>query len=140
MTDYSPEDLARVMAAHPVEVTVRNWPEAPWAKPRVIARTTFKTYVLDPAGTFGDKSIQICEYEPARARLVVQVIEAPIGIYTTKPNTTPDANAVAGQLSDVGRYLPNTLAYSYEFFGCDPMWINSFGTLTRVTVTKEYYA
>lgn len=122
----------------PVQVTVQNWTDNP-AKPPVIKRTTFKTYVLDPAGTFGVKFTQICEFEPKRARLVIQSIEAPIGLYTTQPTVIPDPNGVAGALSDPGRYIPNGLAFEYAFYGPDAFWINALGTLTRVTVTKEYF-
>lgn len=140
MDQEAVEQLAAEMARHPVEVTIKNWTDNP-AKPPMIGRTTLATYLLDPAGSsLGPKSMQICDFEPKRARLVVQAIEAPISVHLAQPNTAPDAGGVAGLLAQPGRYIANTTAFEYCFYGPDAMWINSLGTLTRVTVTKEYYS
>lgn len=123
-----------------VDVNVKNWPDK-WAKPPAIKQTSFKTYILDPAAGPGGpnvKSVQICEYEQRRTRLVIQVIEQPVALTLESPVTSPDANAAASTVQ--GRYLPAAAAYEYCFYGPDAMWLNSLtgATAGRVTVTKEY--
>lgn len=123
--------------SNPVPVEIRNWPDPAPAKPPLIKSTTVKTHIIDPAGAAGEKRIQICDFEPKRMRMAIQVIDAAVALTNEVPTTSPDAST--SSTAPQGRYLPpNVAAPDYEFFGPDAFWLNSLGTITRVTVTKEY--
>jgi hypothetical protein len=137
MPTLEPDDIHR--QAFPVlDVTVQNWPDE-WAKPPAIKSMTFRTYIIDPAGAGnGTKQVQICEYEPRRARIVIQVPDQAVMLTLDPPNTSPDTSSVT--VGGQGRYLPATNAYEYILYGPNPMWLNSIvgSTTGRVTVTREY--
>lgn len=128
----------------PVEVT-NDW--RPLVKDRKASKTTFKTYVLNAASTRPDeRSVQICDYEPTRLRLVVQVIDVAVAITTESPVSSPDAASGSANTCQ-GRFLPPavsgaayTITGEYVFYGPDAFWINTLSGVTtgRVTVTKEY--
>lgn len=120
-----------------ISVNVRNWPKE-WGKPPRIARTTVKTYVIDPAGNVQDdnsRRTQISEYEPNRVRMEVHPIDASVMLCTDIPTTSPDVSTAT--VPGTGRYLP-VESVPYCFYGPDAFWINSLTAATRVTVTKEY--
>lgn len=128
-------------AVHPVEypvevkgkVEVTNFP-----KGRYAGRTTLKTYILDPAGANpGVKNQQICGFNAARTRLVIQVIEQPVILCKETPSVSPDTSSVA--LIPTGRHLPVS-AQEYVLYGPDEFWLNSIvgATPGRVTVTEEF--
>lgn len=119
---------------NPVPVTVTNW--APPVKPPYCRNTTFKTYVIDPAGSGAGKNVQICDYEPNRLRLVIIPIDAGVAILSDPPTTSPDVSSTTQP--NVGAYLPSIGGEPYEFFGPDPFWLNALTTITRVTVIREY--
>ena len=124
--------------SNPVPVEIKNW--APAIKPPYVKRTTLQTYVLDPAGLTGaGKSVQICDYEPLRLRLVLIVNDVPIALSMVPPVTSPDVASAPG-VAPQGAFLPvNTAATPYELFGPDAFWLNSLvGTVGRVTVIREY--
>jgi|SRR5882762_6569693 len=114
---------------------IKNW--ATPIKPPYVKRTTFKTYILDPTAANGAKNVQICDYEPTRMRLAIQVIDVAVTLTLEPPNTSPDTSTAT--LAPQGLYLPpNVASRQYEFFGPDAMWLNSLTAVTRVTVVKEY--
>ena len=120
-----------------VQIEVKNWPDAV-AKPRVIGRTTIRTYIVDPVATDRDKKFaQIAAYEPKRVRLQIIVVDSPIVVSHDMPKTIPDVSTSA--IAPDGAHLPSG-AMVYEFFGPDTLYINSIsgGATTRVTVIKEY--
>lgn len=120
---------------HPVDVKVLNVTEL-IAKPRCVARTTFQTYLLDATGAAGDVYVQITDYEPARIRTLIMVIDDPVAISTDKPPTSPGLGAATDAV--YGRYLPVSI-HEYVLHGPDAFWINTLvGSVTRVTVTREY--
>lgn len=119
--------------ANPVPVEIKNWAEP--AKPPYVKNTTLKTYILDPLGAAGPKSVQITDYEPRRMRLVVIVVDAAIAILTDPPIAVPDTSTAS--LAPQGLHLPIS-TIPVEFFGPDAMWLNNLGTVTRVSVIKEY--
>jgi hypothetical protein len=124
--------------ANPVPVEIKNWAEP--AKPPFVKHTTVKTYILDPANV-NAKNFQICDYEPRRLRMAIQVIDAAIAVTMEQPTISPDASTASA--APQGMYLPPNATFTYasppyEFFGPDAMWINSLGTITRVSVLKEY--
>lgn len=129
--------------SRPVEVTVKNWNEAPKPdharRPRKTIRTITQTYALD-AGDPNKRTVQIAGFEPNRIRMVVQVIDHECYIYNTMPTTFPDA--ATPLTASQGRYLPTVgvnASYEYIFYGNDAWWLNAIGGQnTRVTVTKEY--
>lgn len=122
--------------ANPVPVEIKNYADF-YAKPKVVQRTTLKTYVID-GGVEDLKRVQIADYEPSRLRMVVQVIDGPVAITTEVPVTSPDLNAAG--TPPQGRHLPASQNLEYVFLGPDAFWLNSVATgpTTRVTVTKEY--
>lgn len=123
--------------ASPIPVEVKNWAEP--VKPPFVKKTTLKTYVLDPTGAGGQKSVQIADYEPHRYRLAVQVIDASVAITTDAPNASPDTSAAG--VAPQGLYLPpNVASKPYEFGGPDAFFLNTLtgSAITRVTVVKEY--
>lgn len=122
----------------PIPVFVQNFDSMPTAKVDIpqARKTTFKTYIIDPAGAAGPVFQQICDYEPGRVRLVIQVIDASISITTEPPIAKPDASTAS--TAPQGRYLAASTGFEYCFYGADAFWLNSLGTITRVTVTKEY--
>jgi hypothetical protein len=122
---------------NPVPVEIRNWPDPAPAKPPLVRNTTLKTYIIDPAGSAGEKRVQITDFEPNRLRMAIQVIDAAVALTNEVPTNSPDVST--SSTAPQGRYLPpNVAAPDYEFFGPDALWLNSLGTITRVTVTKEY--
>lgn len=125
----------------PIEVTVKNWSDKD-AHPKVVARTTTRTVIIDPANAnVTDRAMQIGDYEPRRLRTVIQVIDAPVALCIgTSPTRTPENASVAAGPAPEGRYLPNSLNMEYVFYGPDEMWLNSItgSAVTRVTVTKEF--
>lgn len=114
---------------NPIPVNIQNW--APPVKPATIRRTTLKTQIIGTSGF-----VQICDFEPNRARLALFVVDSAVSISTAVPTTTPETSsnttAPQGGVLFAG-------ALPYEFFGPDPFWLNSLGGQTRVTIVKEYY-
>jgi hypothetical protein len=121
----------------PIPVEIKNW--APPVKPPFVKNTTVRTYVLDPAGAVGvGKSVQISDYETTRLRMSILVIDAAVALSDAPPVTSPGVSTASAAPGD-GAYLPpNATAPMYDFFGPDAFWLNSLGTITRVTVIKEY--
>lgn len=119
-----------------VKVHVENW-----QKPveYCVQNTTLKTYVLDPAATnVPDRWKQICEYEPERVRLVIQVLDSPIVLTKEAPNNAPETTAAATAPGQNGRVLSNNTGVEYCFYGPDAFFVIPTAAVTRVTVTKEY--
>lgn len=111
--------------------------DAPPAKPPYVKRTTIKTWVIDPTGVNGPANVQICDYEPTRLRMAIQVIDVSVALTKESPNKSPDTSTASS--APQGLYLPpNVAAQPYEFFGPDAFWVNSLTAVTRVTVVKEY--
>jgi hypothetical protein len=119
--------------AMPVEVTVKNWPDPP-AKLPMVKNSTMRTYLLAP-GADGT-AVQISDYEPKRVRMVLIVLDAPIAMTDSVPSLTPDVSTATAKPNS-GGVLPNGIQ-PFEFFGPDAWWINQLGTVTRVTVIKEF--
>ena len=122
----------------PVPVTIdwgeiKNWAER-WAKPRVVSRTTTRTYIIDPASDDFD-NVQIADYEPSRMRTVIHVIDDDVTLTLESPVTSPDTTTTS--VAPQGRYMP-ARTEEYILYGPDAMWLNSLTAVTRVTVTKEY--
>jgi hypothetical protein len=114
---------------------IRNW--ATPIKPPYVKKTTVKTYIIDPTAANGAKNASICDYEPTRMRLAIQVIDAAVSLTLDPPTSSPDISTPT--IAPQGRYLPpNVASREYEFFGPDAMYLNSLAAVTRVTVTKEY--
>lgn len=85
-----------------IGVTVQNWPDS-WAKPPAIRKTILKTWIIDPAGLNGVTNQQICEYEPKRTRMVIQVPDQSVALTTDPPVSSPDKATAGGlTLSRVG--------------------------------------
>jgi len=121
--------------ATPVPVEIKNW-AAP-IKPPFVKKTTVKTYIIDPAAALNQRTVQICDYEPKRLRMVIQVIDAAVALCLEQPVTSPDTSSAT--VANTGRYLPpNVNGTEYELMGPDAFWLNPLATVTRVTVTKEY--
>lgn len=122
--------------SHPVPVEIKNWSDGT-AKPRLVKKTTLKTYVLDPAGVAGPKNVQISEYEPKRVRMVVTVIDDHVALLLEPPIISPDVDNP--QLAPQGLFIRGAgTNLPYPFYGPDAMWLNSLAVATRVTVVKEY--
>ena len=125
----------------PVEVSIKNWSDAPKPKTHV-KKTTVKTWILDPTGAAGPKNAQICEYEPNRVRLAIRVIDQDVALLLEPPSAISDTSA--NNKAPQGLYLPAAFDAArasfvvIEFFGPDAMWINPLAGTTRVTVIKEY--
>lgn len=120
---------------HPVPVEIKNWADP--IRPPFVKKTTIKTYIIDPTGAAGPKNVQICDYEPKRLRLSINVIDAAVSMTLDAPVASPDASTAS--TAPQGGYLPISVsAPDYEFFGPDAMWLNSLTAVTRVTVVKEY--
>lgn len=114
---------------------IKNW--ATPIKPPYVKKTTVKTYIIDPAGGGSGKSVQICDYEPTRMRLAIQVIDVAVALTMEAPVVSPDATTAS--TAPQGQYLPPNVANKpYEYFGPDAFWLNSLTAVTRVTVVKEY--
>jgi hypothetical protein len=118
----------------PVEVTVKNWPDPP-AKQPLVKNSTIRTVLL-AAGADGTV-VQISDYEPKRIRMVLYVLDSPIGMSDSPPTTSPDASTSTSKPASGGGVLPNS-TNPYEFFGPDAWWINQLGMATRVTILKEF--
>lgn len=115
---------------------IKNYADPP-ARPPYVKKTTVKTYIIDPTGVNGPKNVQICDYEPMRSRLAIQVIDVAVTLTLDSPITSPDATTAS--TAPQGLYLPPIPASKpYDFFGPDAMWLNSLTAVTRVTVVKEY--
>lgn len=125
----------------PLPVVIKNFADLD-AKPRFVRRTTLKTYIIDPTAATIAVNGMACvgAYEPNRLRTVIQVIDAPVVLTIDPPTTTPELASVAAGPPPNGRYLPQSLAFEYVFYGPDEMYINSItgSAVSRVTVTKEY--
>jgi hypothetical protein len=120
---------------HPVPVEVKNFADP--IKPPYVKRTTFKTYIIDPAGLAGPKNVAICSYEPKRFRMMIQVIDVAVTLTLESPVASPDTTNAS--LAPQGLYLPpNVATRPYEFLGPDEMFLNALTAVTRVTVAKEY--
>lgn len=123
-----------------VDVHVKNWHDAPKApKPIVADKTTLKTYVISGAIPAPGSTawVQICDYEPHRTRLVIQVYDSDVALLTQPPRTSPDTDA-AGTAPE-GRLLQASVTVQYILFGHDAFFINPVvAGNARVTVTKEY--
>lgn len=117
---------------HPVQVEVKNYSDLV-AKPKLIQKTTLRTLLVDPAGVVGQKNIQICDYEPKRVRLAIQVVDFTVVISAEPPAVSPDVSA-----TPQGKRLASTTNFEYEFFGPDAFWINSTDGIAKVSITKEY--
>jgi hypothetical protein len=117
-----------------VQVKVTNW------KPDYcIQNTTVKTYVLDPAAAvITQRWAQIAEYEPERARMVIQVLDSPIVLTKESPNVAPETTAAGVAPGQQGRVLVNNTGVEYCFYGPDAWFVIPTAAVTRVTVTKEY--
>jgi hypothetical protein len=114
---------------------IKNW--ATPIKPPYVKKTTLKTYILDPTAANGPKNVQICDYEPTRMRIAIQVIDVAVTLTNEPPTSSPDTTTAS--TAPQGRYLPpNVASKEYELFGPDAFWLNSLTAVTRVTVTKEY--
>ena len=121
-----------------IPVHIQNWPDA-WGKPPTIKATTIKTYILNPAASdTTQRWAQIAEYEPKRARLAIQPLDANVTLTLEQPQTSPDTSVAAGPPPQ-GGVLAFSVGYQYCFYGPDAMWINSLAAVTRVVVVKEYY-
>lgn len=121
-----------------LDVRVTNWPvDTKNAYANGIARSTFKTYILDATGVAGPLYAQICDMEPNRKRLVIISNDADIQVTLEVPPNAPDGTTAT--LAGQGAYLPKSTV-EREFFGPDAMWIKSItgATAGRVTVIKEY--
>lgn len=115
---------------------IKNYADPP-AKLPYVRKTTLKTYILDPTTANGPKNVQICDYEPMRLRLAIQVIDVAVTLTLEPPTTSPDATTAS--TAPQGQYLPpNVAARPYEYFGPDAFWLNSLTAVTRVTIVKEY--
>ena len=126
-------DESRNVNDFPIPVEIKNWADP--IKPPFVRRSTFKTHVLDPAvePTF----VQICDYEPKRYRMAINVIDVSVTLTLDVPVNSPDTTTAS--LAPQGLYLPvNENKAPYEFFGPDAMWLNALTAVTRVTVVKEY--
>jgi hypothetical protein len=118
-----------------LSMEIKNWPDP--IKPPYVKKTTVKTYVVDPAGTAGPKNVQICDYEPRRYRMSIQVVDVSVTLTMESPVASPDVSTASA--APQGLYLPpNITSDNYEFNGPDAFWINSLTAVTRVTVVKEY--
>lgn len=126
----------------PVLVQVQNWADQP-AKPPTLRNTTFRTIIVDPANpNVPDRSMQICNYEPKRARLTIQVIDSPVLLLVEPPVLSPAPAVVAAGPPPQGLYLPVSTAFEgYCFYGPDAFYLNSItgSAVGRVTIRKEYY-
>jgi hypothetical protein len=130
-------DISTDRVTQPVPVEIKNW--APPAKPPYVKNTTVKTYIIDPTKVNGASYVQICEYEPRRLRVAIQVVDVAVVMTLDVPTVSPDTCTATAAPTGGGLYLPpNVAAQPYEFFGPDGMFINSLTAVTRVTVTKEY--
>jgi len=115
---------------------IKNYADPP-AKPPYVKRTTVKTWIIDPTAANGPAQTQICDYEPTRMRMAIQVIDVAVALLRDPPTKTPDTSTAS--TAPQGLYLPpNAGAQPYEFFGPDAFWLNSLTAVTRVTVIKEY--
>jgi len=123
----------------PIEVVVKNFSDRD-AKPPTVKKTSVRTYIIDPAAVGVNTNQQISDYEPRRLRMVIQVIDQPVTLTTEAPVKSPEPALTAAGPAPQGRYLPNSTAFEYIFYGPDAMWLNSItgSTVTRVTVTKEF--
>lgn len=123
----------------PVPVVI-DWTEIKnfareWAKPRVVRKTTVRTYLLDITGANGPAMIQVCDYEPSRVRMTIQPIDADITVTGESPLKSPDVSSAT--VAPQGAHLAKGIQ-PYEFWGPDALWLNSLTGTTRVTVIKEY--
>jgi len=124
--------------AAPVAVEIKNWPD-PSAKLPFVKNSTFKTYIVDPAGVPSARNVQICTYEPRRVRMTVDVIDVAVTLTQDIPTISPDASTASAAPASGGLYLPPTTTKApYEFRGPEAMWVNSTTAVTRVCVVKEY--
>lgn len=116
-----------------VDVRITNWPVEKNQYANGIARTTFHTYIVDPAVGW----TQISDMEPGRKRLVIIANECDVQVTLETPTSVADGttSSLAGQ----GAYLPKS-SQSREFYGPDAMWLKPITgqTAGRVTVVKEY--
>jgi hypothetical protein len=119
---------------NPVQVEVKNWPDPP-AKLPAVKNSSIRTVVL--AGNLDGLNTQISDYEPRRVRMAIWVIDAAVAISDSQPNTTPDASTSTTKTASGGAVLPVSVI-PYEFFGPDAWWLNQLGTITRVTILKEF--
>jgi hypothetical protein len=126
----TPDDRIAV----PIPVEIKNWADP--IKPPYVKNTTLRTYIVDPANVTA-KYVQICDYEPRRLRMAIQVIDVAVALCMEQPVTSPDTSSAT--VANVGLYMPpNVAGPVYEFFGPDAMWLNALTAVTRVTVVKEY--
>ena len=118
-----------------VPIEVKNWPDA-IAKPRLIAHTTIRTVIIDPAAP-QTEVMQVAAQEPKRVRMAIIVSDSPVIITSEAPRESPDTSTAA--IAPMGGHLPVSTT-PYEFYGPDSFWINSIsgGATARVTVIKEY--
>lgn len=94
-----------------VPVRVSNWPDT---EPVGVKKTTLKTYALSATQ-------QICDYEPKRRRMSIQVYDLPVALTTESPVTSPDTSNET--TAPQGLYLaPSEIPY--EFYGPDAFWLN----------------
>lgn len=122
-------------AMTPVPVIISNTAELV-TPPKGVKVTTAQTWIVDPANPdVESRRPQIAAYEPARIRLVIEVIDAAVALCTEKPKTSPDASTAS--TAPQGRYLPVS-TFEKVFYGPDAFWLNALSAVTRVTVTKEY--
>ncbi len=132
---YPDTDRVPGRTPQPVEVQVRNWPAPPSVRKRA-TKSVAMTYSLNPADP-NASAIQVAAFEPTRTRVLIQAWTASIAVLFEKPKVSPDAATTL--IPCQGAFMPaNDGRNPWEFLGCDPIWINSLGTLTLVTVVKEY--
>jgi len=112
---------------------IKNWAER-WAKPKVVTKTTVRTYIVNPANADFER-VQISEYEPKKMRTVINVVDDDVTLTLEVPTTSPDTTTAS--LAPQGLYMP-ARTEDYVFYGPDAMWLNSLTAVTRVTVVKEY--
>lgn len=128
--DYPP----KAMRAEPLPVKLTGFDGLYVKRPRV---TTVMTYVLDPADINGRTFYQICAEEPTRYRLLIQNWTASIAVLGQKPRVSPDT--ASATVAPEGAFMTASDGRKpWEFYGTDALWINSLGTITLVTVVKEY--
>lgn len=118
----------------PVPVEIKNWPDPP-AKLPLVKNSTVRTVLLAPGGD--GTSLQISDYEPKRLRMVLIVLDAPVEITDSVPTISVDASTATTKPGANGGILPNGIQ-PYEFFGPDAWWLTQLGTVTRVTIIKEF--
>lgn len=117
----------------PVPVEIQNWPNPP-AKEPAIKNSILQNVIL--AAGFDGLVYQVSDYEPKRVRLVLIPLDAAIAVSDSRPVANGTSTSDITHKPE-GGVLPNGIQ-PYEFFGPDALWISQLGTVTRVTIIKEF--